>query len=101
MSNLKIGDENFIKSVIEFINVASHQESKGMEKYGQGLDPLDDYDWLSMAVEEQVDGYKYLHAEMIKRAHIVNEIRKVIENDVHPSVGDKVNDLLNKLEGQK
>ncbi len=63
----------------EFIKVANSQERKGIEKYGKSLDPMDDYDWLEMALEEQVDGTKYLVAEMEKRKVVAERIRTIAE----------------------
>lgn len=67
-------------TVIKFAETARTQEEKGIEKYGQPLNPLDSYDWLEMANEEMVDGYKYLVAEMEKRKFICNKIRKLTDN---------------------
>lgn len=78
---------------IVFNHVADEQENKGIQKYGQALDPLDDYNWLEMAVEEQVDGFKYLTAEMEKRAYIVSMIRTVTDDPY-------INHLLDRLEGK-
>jgi len=62
-----------------FNNIADSQEEKGIAKYGKPLDPLDDYNWLSMAREELVDGFKYLEAEQVKRNFICNRIRKLLD----------------------
>lgn len=68
----------------DFKNNAETQEEKGIKKYGQALNPLDDYDWLEMAKEELVDAYKYLHAEHVKRKHIVAEIKKLTDDkEIH------------------
>lgn len=84
--------EHLKNTVYKFFDVAKSQEEKGIKKYGQALDPLDDYDWLEMAVEEQVDGFKYLHAEQVKRKHIANEIRKLTDDK-------RIHKLLDQLEG--
>jgi len=68
-------------SIDKFTSSAKSQEDKGIEKYGQPLDPLDDYDWLEMAIEEQVDGFKYLHAEQIKRQWAISNIRRTLSAD--------------------
>lgn len=78
----------------EFIKVANSQERKGIEKYGKPLDALDNYDWLEMALEEQVDGTKYLVAEMEKRKFVVGKIRKLTD-DV------EINHWLDVLEGSQ
>lgn len=90
-------------TVVDFTERAYEQENKGIKKYGKALDPLDDYDWLTMAAEEQVDGYKYLLAEMEKRKYIASEIREIIdlhENDIDPFYLGKMHDLLNQLTGE-
>jgi len=81
------------RTVNKFEEMAVSQEEKGMEKYGKPIDPLDDYDWLEMADEEMVDGYKYLHAEKIKRKFIVDKIRKLTECE-------EIHYWLNQLEGE-
>ena len=87
-------------SIDTFIDYAKAQEQKGIEKYGQPLDPLDNYCWLTMAIEEQVDGFQYLVAEMKKRKFVVDKIRKAInykENDVSKT---EINHWLDVLEGR-
>ncbi|TFJ92161.1 hypothetical protein [Lentibacillus salicampi] len=64
----------------KFSEMANIQERKGIMKYGQPLDPLDNYDWLEMAQEEQTDGYKYLVAEQEKRKFIANKIRRLTDD---------------------
>ncbi|WP_158681501.1 hypothetical protein [Microbulbifer pacificus] len=89
-------------TVVDFTERATEQEMKGIKKYGKALDPLDDYDWLTMAAEEQVDGYKYLLAEMKKREYVVEGIREIIdlhEKDMDPFYVGKAHDLLNQLNG--
>lgn len=70
------------KSQQSYIDVSNKQAEKGLEKYGQALDPLDNYDWLRMAEEEIIDNHQYLIAERKKRAFIVDKIRNLtIESD--------------------
>jgi len=71
-----------------------------MKKYGQPLDPSDSYEWIEMAKEEFVDGYKYLLAEQVRRNRVIDDIRQIMRTDVKPDVYDKINSLLNKLEGR-
>lgn len=68
-------------SISEFDRVARFQERKGIMKYGKALDPLDKCNWLEMAKEESVDGFKYLQAEIEKRKFILNKIRKLTDNE--------------------
>lgn len=85
---------NHLNSSIKMFNlVAKEQEEKGMEKYGQPLKPLDDYCWLNMAAEELVDGFKYLHAEQVKRFYVCNEIKKRTDDK-------EIHSLLGLLEGK-
>ena len=84
-----------------FAEVADLQEGKGIIKYGKPLDPLDNYDWLKMAAEEQVDGYKYLVAEMEKRKFIVNKIRKLMEYKSEWVHYGEIMHWLDELEGTK
>lgn len=92
--------KNFEKSIVKFIEVAKSQEEYGINKYGQPLNPLDNYDWLEMALEELVDGFKYLHAEQVKRRHVIKQIRKVIR-DIDPYDRETINSLLCQLESVK
>lgn len=68
--------KTFLKRVTErFEEVAGYQEQKGIEKYGHELQPSDKkWDWLLMAEEELVDGYKYIQAEKTRRENKKNEI---------------------------
>lgn len=84
----------------KFKRVAFTQEMKGLDKYGEPLDPLNkEFDWLEMCIEEQVDGFKYLHAEQVKRAHIVAEIREIIKYNTNILAHDQISALLDQLEG--
>ena len=74
----------------EFIDINKRQDTKGFKKYGQYLAHLDDYDWMEMASEEMVDGFKYLIAEKHKRGHIVAQIRALTDNE-------EIRELLDKL----
>ena len=57
----------------EFTRVNEDQESKGIEKYGHSMKPLEPkWDWLQMAKEEFVDGFKYLVAESERRNFYIN-----------------------------
>lgn len=92
---------HFEKSIVKFTKSARKQEDKGIKKYGQPLDPLDKhYDWLEMAIEEQVDGFKYLYAEQVKRKHIIDEIREIITYNTLPMVYEQITALLDELEGE-
>lgn len=59
----------FLQRVVSrFSSLAAEQEEKGMQKYGHEVQPLEPkYDWLRMAEEEFVDGFKYLSAERERR----------------------------------
>src|SRR5690554_3554435 len=55
-SELESLENPFLHKVIKsFSEVATTQEEKGIKKYGHELRPLDNYDWLEMAMEELVD----------------------------------------------
>ncbi|WP_051359543.1 hypothetical protein [Paucisalibacillus globulus] len=86
-------------SIHVFQVIAKEQEEKGIVKYGKPLDPLDDYDWLDMAAEELVDGFKYLVAEKKNRQHIVNRIRELIMLQESGWIKEEINSLLDMLEG--
>lgn len=63
------------KVISSFSKTARTQEMKGIEKYGHELQPLEQkYDWLEMAKEEIVDGFKYLEAERERRDFITKKI---------------------------
>ena len=82
------------------MRVANEQEEKGMQKYGQPLNPLDDYNWLDMARQEQVDGYKYLEAEIVKRRFIVGKIRRLLNYKNNSVSKVEINYWLDVLEGR-
>ena len=55
------------------------QNAKGLEVYGQPLDPLDGkYDFLQMLEEEVVDAYQYLRAEREKKAYVNDKISHLV-----------------------
>lgn len=85
----------------KFEETANQQELKGIEKYGQLLDPLDNYDWLKMAAEEQVDGFKYLVAEMEKRKFIVNKLRNLIDHKSEWGSYEEIMHWLDELGGKE
>lgn len=61
------------ETTAHFDRISKHQELKGVQKYGKPLNPLEclgDHDWLNMAEEELVDGFKYLQVEKEKKAVI-------------------------------
>ena len=88
-------------SIDTFIDYAQSQEQKGIEKYGQPLDPLEsNRDWLVMAIEEQVDGFQYLVAEMKKRKFVVDKIRKAINYKDNSVSKTEINHWLDVLEGR-
>lgn len=64
----------------EFNDVADSQEVKGLEKYGVALDPHAKYDWLAMAKEELVDGFKYLECERVRRDELISVVIDDLEH---------------------
>lgn len=76
----EIIDSEFLKLVTgKFKETALNQELKGLKKYGSPVNPMDDYDWLNMAEEEQIDGYKYLMAERVKRDTILKDVFAIFQ----------------------
>lgn len=86
--------EQLKRMMIKFNNTANDQEQKGIKKYGKPLNPLDNYNWLEMCLEEQVDGAAYIVAEMDKRSYVCERIR-MRTND------DYIHGLLDLLEGKR
>lgn len=79
---MKVTYKHLKESVQAFEKTALDQEIKGIQKYGQALDPMDEkYDWLEMAKEEIVDGFKYLHAERVRRDKVIKELKDYVENN--------------------
>lgn len=72
----------FTKVVIEELEKTMvKQDEKGMEKYGQALDPMDTkYNWLQMAEEELADLSKYFKAEQHKRDTIIQIVLEHVKN---------------------
>lgn len=99
-ANFEIETEHLNKTIEKFSDVAYTQELKGIDKYGNPLNPFESgRDWLNMAIEEQVDGMKYLYAEMVKRRFAVNRIRELIPRDSQDYV--EIMMLLDELEGSE
>ena len=73
-------NKTFLEKVItQFSKTARTQEMKGIEKYGHELQPMENkYDWLEMAKEEFVDGFKYLAAEKERRDILIENIEAKI-----------------------
>jgi len=92
--------EHLHETLIKFSKVAHSQEEKGVAKYGKPLNPSDKYDWIEMAIEEMVDGFKYILAEQHRRKAVIKKIRQAINTDVKPSKHDEISILLDKLEGK-
>lgn len=64
----------FDRSNNEFKVINVVQTEKGEKKYGYDINPIEHkWDWLRMAEEEIVDGFKYLVAEKDRRDHYINE----------------------------
>jgi hypothetical protein len=61
------------RCIVRFEDVAISQETKGIAKYGQPLDPMDNrWDWAEMAMEELVDAVKYVECERVKRNRTIS-----------------------------
>ncbi|MDP4158398.1 MAG: hypothetical protein Q8911_01360 [Bacillota bacterium] len=76
----ELANKTFLEKVInQFSRTARTQEMKGIEKYGHELQPMENkYDWLEMAKEELIDGFKYLAAEKERRDKLVKGIESKI-----------------------
>jgi hypothetical protein len=102
-----MSNQTFLEKVInQFSRTARSQELKGIEKYGHELQPMDyKWDWLEMAKEELIDGFKYLAAEKERRDELVKSIeRKILralECGIHGSscLNDALEDL-RKFKGE-
>jgi hypothetical protein len=72
------------KVLTQFNQAATAQELKGLEKYGHELQPMDPkWDWLKMAKEELVDGFKYLAAEQERREIILTAADGMLQRIMH------------------
>jgi|GEM_PF-2936810 hypothetical protein len=97
-------NQTFLEKVIDqFADTATSQEKKGIEKYGHELQPMDPkWDWLAMAKEEFVDGFKYLAAEQERRNELIKEIKFKIIGAMNHNTSAAVNLYLTEaLEGLK
>ena len=92
--------EHLQRSKREFDLMANEQERKGIEKYGKPLEPMNNYDWLKMCVQEQVDGFKYLVAEQEKRRFVADKIQAIVNDRCDEEVALEVNHWLDVLEGR-
>lgn len=89
------------KVVAVFSRTARSQELKGIEKYGHELQPMDrKWDWLEMAQEELVDGFKYLVAERERRDELIGEVESRIKAAMHFSMDTVVRELLTEVLGE-
>lgn len=88
-------------TIKQFDDMARKQEGKGVIKYGKPLDPMDDYNWLDMAEEEMVDGFKYIEAQRKKQQFVAYKLRKLL-NQKDTEVGrTEIDHWLDVLEGSK
>lgn len=88
-----------VRSIDKFKEVINTQSDKGIEKYGQPLQPIAiEYDWLEMAAEEMVDGFQYLVAEMEKRKFVAKKIRSLTQ-DAPDDIKGEIGHWLDVLEG--
>lgn len=96
-----ITDPHLLKSIEAFQETARIQEQKGIKKYGQHVNPSDDYDWLRMTMEELTDAVIYLQAEREKRKITVAAIKDIV-NSSKMTNGEKalIEYLLFNLLGQ-
>lgn len=88
-------------SIEDYKNTIHNQSQKGLEKYGQPMDPLDNYNWLQMAKEELVDGHQYLKAEEIKRNFVCNKIRGLLNYKENSVSKTEILHWLDVLEGNQ
>lgn len=72
-----------------FEKVARKQLHKGLNKYNQPIDYMDDYNWNDMAMEELFDAFIYITANRDKTRTIIdkvlfdlNEINKLASNNI-------------------
>jgi len=87
-------------SIEDYISTIQKQAEKGTEKYGQPMDPLDNYDWLDMASEELIDGHQYIVAEKRKRAFVCNKIRGLLNYKDNSVSKTEILHWLDVLEGK-
>lgn len=88
-------------SIEDYVETINDQAQKGLEKYGQAMNPLEsNRDWLHMAKEEQVDGHQYLKAEEIKRNFVCDKIRKILTYKDNSVSKTEILHWLDVLEGK-
>ena len=77
------------------------QDKKGIEKYGQSLDSVDlyAYDWQAMAMEELVDGIKYVTMENVRLKRELNILKSSIDERVKENTRIELKKLYDKLIG--
>lgn len=90
---IKGGIQDPSESQVEILGIIItkyvEQQLKGLAKYGVPINPLDQYDWLDMKAEEDIDGAVYSISQTIQRQHELEQYdRKLLE----------VVDLINKGE---
>jgi hypothetical protein len=87
----------------EVLKVLADKQDSGFNKYNQGIDYRDDYDWLREAEEEMADGLQYIVAARMKREVAITMIDELIDDisDVCLDCGcfSYVIEELNKIKG--
>jgi hypothetical protein len=71
---LKKPAESQIEILSIIITKYVDQQLKGLKKYDVAINPLDDYDWLDMKLEEQIDGAVYSICETLKTKKIRDDL---------------------------
>lgn len=111
--SIKVGYYNNTETTKKvFNNISDKQDEKGLKKYGKPINPLDDYNWNDMAIEELVDSIKYVVANKKKTELTIDKVVKELEAIRYDILfGEKVNkngtsvnlsyciEQLNKLKG--
>ncbi len=84
-----------------YAETADKQATKGMETYGQALDPLEPgRDWLVMGEEEMVDAHQYNVAAQKRRKFAIDKIRNLLNYKENSVSKTEINYWLDFLEGK-
>jgi hypothetical protein len=93
-------NKQLLKTIDNFRKDAISQSVKGVAKYGKVLDPLDNYNWRTMAKEELADAYVYLDAEEDQIKFVAQKIRNLADRNCTDMVRGEINHWCDILEGK-
>ncbi len=79
MNNYRTDERNGVSETERMvIDTIIEKQDKGYNKYGQGIDYCDDYNWIDETIEELADGLQYAVAAKMRQTEIIKSIDDLI-----------------------